>query len=175
MPDKKILAGGVMLAGVAFWFYVKPHFLDAKPAPVATEAQIAAAPRPTVFLGRTPGEGTKPPEDKGVILNLKSQAGAQANYAKVVIALEFEDPKHKYVGLSGAALDAKNLAFAEELKPEMHKVMDVITDAFGGRTVEQVGSPEGRDKLKADLITVINKELHGEKVTAIYFSTFITQ
>lgn len=174
IKDPKILAGGAVLFGALFWFVIKPHFFaPAPPPPVYTEEQIAAAPRPTVLLGKAVGEA-KPTAPDGLILNLKAPASSP-NYVKAIIALEFEDPDHKYIGAAGAGLAAKNAAFTEELQPEMHKVLDAVTTVFGSKTVDEVASTEGRDKLKAELIEAINKELHTEKVEAIYFETFITQ
>ena len=40
--DKKVLAGGAVLIAAAFWFYIKPNYMDAKPAPVITQEQIEA-------------------------------------------------------------------------------------------------------------------------------------
>jgi len=42
MKDKKVLAGGAVLLVALFWFYVKPHYLAAKPPVVFTAAQIAS-------------------------------------------------------------------------------------------------------------------------------------
>ena len=50
--DKKILAGGAVLFAAAFWFYIKPNYMDPRPAAVYTAEQIAEAPRPTVILDR---------------------------------------------------------------------------------------------------------------------------
>lgn len=172
MPDKKILAGGAVLLGAAFWFYIKPNYLESPPPPVYTEEQIADSPRPTIFLGKAAGE--KAAEDPGIVYNLKAQSSSP-NYVKVVMALEFEDPLHKYVGAAGAGVDAKNVAFAEELKPEMHKVLDAITSTFGAKSIDEVSTTAGREELKAEIIKAVNAELHHEKVITIYFSTFITQ
>ncbi|MCC6388613.1 MAG: flagellar basal body-associated FliL family protein [Dehalococcoidia bacterium] len=175
MPDKKIMAGGAVLAGAAFWFYVKPNYLDAKPPPVYTEEQIAEAPRPTVYLGKAIGEEAKKgTAETGLVLNLKAPATAPA-YAKVVIALEFEDPKHTYINLKGAAVDAANVVYTEELAPEMHKILDVVTTLFGSKTIDQVSTTEGREKLKDELRDAVNEELHHEKVEKVYFVTFVTQ
>lgn len=161
MKDKKVLAGGAVLVIALFWFYIKPNYFDAKPAPVYTAEQLAQAPRPTVQL-----------EER--VLNLKL-VGATPNYVKTVIALEFADPKHKWVGAKGAALTAKNEAFTKELEPEMHRIWDVITNVVGAKTVEEVATPEGREALKAELVEAINKELTDEKVETVFFVTFITQ
>ena len=93
-----------------------------------------------------------------------------------MIALEFADPKHTYVGIKApAALDAKNAAFADELSPEMHKVLDATTGVVGSKTVDDVTRAGGRDQLATDLMTAINAQLKDQKVEKVYFETFITQ
>ncbi len=175
MPDKKILAGGAVLLAAAFWFYIKPNYLSSTPPPVFTEEQIAAAPRPTIFLGKAAGEGHKAAgEDPGLVFNLKAPS-SQPSYVKVVMALEFEDTHKKYVGVAQAAVEAKDVLFAHELKPEMHKILDAITSTFSSKTIDDVATPEGRDKLKADIVKAVNTGLHEEKVSRVYFSVFITQ
>lgn len=161
MKDPKILIAGAVLLGALFWFYIKPNYVDSKPARVYTDEQLAMAPRPTLTL-----------EER--VLNLKAPSSSP-NYVKAVIALEFEDPKHKWVGLKGEALAAKNEHFAEELRPELHRVWDIITSVVGGKTVDDVSTTEGKEKLKEQLLQSINAELHNEKVENVYFVTFITQ
>ena len=162
MPDKKILAGGAVLAGAAFWFYVKPTYLDA-PAepPVYTEEELSAAPRPTVTL-----------EER--VLNLKAPA-TSPHYVKVQIALEFADPEHKWLGLAGEALVHKNEEFTIEMEGELHRVWDVIATVVGDKAPEDVSDSEGRDLLKEELRDAINHELHEQQVEGVYFVTFITQ
>ena len=163
LKNKKVLIGGgvALLLAAAFWFYIKPNYISPKPATVYSEEQIAQAPRPTVQL-----------EER--VLNLKAPPTAP-NYVKAMIALEFADPGHKWIGLSGASLEAKNEAYAEEMKPEMHRIWDTITSVVGAKSVDQVSSQEGREKLKAELVTALNHDLHKEKVESVFFVTFITQ
>lgn len=162
MKDKKVLAGGAVLLVAAFWFYIKPNYMDPKPPAVYTEEQLAQAPKPTVQL-----------EER--VLNLKAPAAAP-NYVKAVLALEFADPMHSYLGAKGEGVVAKNTAYAAELTPDMPRVWDVITTVIGSKSVDQVSTPEGREQLKAELIDGINKQLDAEhKVQNIYFVTFITQ
>jgi flagellar FliL protein len=162
LKDKKILAGGgAVVLALGGWFFVKPSYFDAKPAPVYTEAQIAEAPRPTVTLAER-------------VLNLKAPASSP-NYVKAVIALEFADPEHRWVGLKGKRLEEKNEHFSEELKPELVRVWDVITRVVGSHSIDELSTPDGREKLKAELAESINDEMHGEKVEKVYFVTFVTQ
>lgn len=174
MKDKKVLAGGAILILAAFWFYIKPNYMDAKPPVVFTQEQIASAARPTLFLGKNPDPHAEA-GNEGLVFNLKS-ASNTPNYARVIIAFEFSDPDRAYVGLSGPdAIVAKNVEFAHHLSPEMHKVLDVVTLIFASHTVEEVTTTEGKEKLKEELIEKLNHELHGEVVEAVYFESFITQ
>lgn len=161
MKDKKVLIGVALLLAAAFWFYIKPNFMDAKPAPVYTDEQIAAAPKPTVQL-----------EER--VLNLRAPATAP-NYVKAAIALEFADPHHKWINLKGHALVLKNEVFTEEMEPDLPRIWDIITSIVGSRSVEQVATTEGREALKQELMAAINKEIHHEQVQNVYFVTFITQ
>jgi len=159
--DVKILAVvGVVLAA-AFWFYIKPNYLEAQTPPVYTEEELAAAPRPTLVL-----------EER--VLNLRSDPTAP-HYVKVAIALEFEDPELKWMGLSGEALAKKNEEFSLELEPELHRIWDVITSVIGEKSIEEVSTEEGREALKEELKAELNAVLHDHKVEHVYFATFLTQ
>jgi flagellar basal body-associated protein FliL len=162
MPDIKLMAGGAVLAGAAFWFFIKPNYLDA-PAepPVYTEEELSAAPRPTVTL-----------EER--VLNLKSSAQSP-HYVKVQIAFEFADPERKWVGLSGEALVAKNEAFTKEMEGELYRVWDVVTTVIGSKTVDQASDPDGRALLKDELRDAVNAQIHEGEVETVYFVTFVTQ
>ncbi len=159
--NKKILIGGAVFFAAAFWFYIKPNYMDAKVPPVYTEAMIASAPRPTLVL-----------EER--VLNLKAPASSP-NYVKASIALEFEDPKHKYINLKGHAIALADEKFTEEMHSEMPKIWDIITLVVGSKPVDEIATTAGREALKEDLIEALNEELHHEKVEKIFFVTFITQ
>lgn len=176
--DKKILAGGAVLIAAAFWFYIKPNYMDAAPPPPPPSAEeIANSPRPTVVLGGAPASGGGHGSEAvapGLILNLKPQNGI-STYVKTVIALEFEQPNPAWVGLSESALAARNADFAHHLQPEMHKILDSVATVFVSKSVDEVSSIQGREQLKAELIEAINHHMHDLHVETIYFETFITQ
>lgn len=173
--DKKVLAGGAVLIAAAFWFYIKPNYMDAKPAPVITQEQRDSAPNPTVILGREVTLDHKPSNaPEGLVLNLKAPASAP-NYVKAIIALEFEKPEEPWIGVEGDALTAKNVEFTHHLQHEMPKILDAVATVFGSHTADEVSSVEGKEKLKEELIEAINEHLHEEKVETIYFEVFITQ
>jgi hypothetical protein len=150
MLDKKLLAGGAVLSLAGFWFGIKPQFLDSAPPRLYTEEEIAAAPRPTLTI-------------KEMVVNLHPSAAAPLAYAKVDIAIEFADPNRLYLGASPDAVLSKNEKLAHELEPDMHK------------SLEEVSTPEGRESLKAELLTAINDEVHDRRAENVFFVTFITQ
>jgi hypothetical protein len=173
--DPKILAGGGVLLVAAFWFYIKPNYMDSKPPPVYTEEQIAESPHPTVILGREVTVGhEKGNAPDGLVLNLKAPASAP-NYVKTIIALEFERPEKPWIGVAGDALTAKNIEFTHHLEHEMPKILDAVATVFGSHTAEEVSNVDGKEALKQELIEAINHHLHEEKVESIYFEVFITQ
>ena len=99
MKDKRVLAGVAVLLLAAFWFYIKPNYLDAKPPPPPpTEEQIAAAARPTVFLGKSnaaAGHGAAPAPVEALVLNLKAPAYALLSMGMmmlppVIVSLPFK-------------------------------------------------------------------------------------
>lgn len=161
MPDKRILAGGAVLAAAGFWFYVKPNYIDSSAATVYTEEQISEAPRPTVSLDER-------------VLNLRSAAIAP-NYVKVRIALEFADPAHEWIGLEGEGLVSANEEFTSHMDGEIHRIWDVVTEVVGERTLEDVSTSAGREELKVALRNAINHEIHGQQVENVFFVTFVTQ
>jgi flagellar basal body-associated protein FliL len=174
LKDKKVLAGAAVLLVAVFWFYIKPNYMDAKAAVPPTAEEIAASYKPTIVLGQ-PEDPKAAAAWTGLKMNLSASAESP-HYALAVIALEFDDPKHTYVGITApAALAAKNAAFADELSPEMHKILDATTGVVGSKTVEEVTKPGGRDQLADDLVAAINATLKDQKVDRVYFETFITQ
>lgn len=175
LKDKKVLAGGAVLFIAAFWFYIKPNYMDAKVPPVVTQEQIDSSPRPTVILGREVAVGHKTGNaPEGLVLNLKAPATAP-NYVKTIIALEFAVPEKPWIGVTGDALTAKNVEFTHHLEHEMPKILDAVATVFGSHTADEVSTVEGKEALKHELIEAINHHLHEEKVESIFFEVFITQ
>jgi flagellar protein FliL len=159
--NKKLLAGGGVFLLAAFWFYIKPNYMDAKPAPAYTEAQIAAAPRPTLKL-------------KEQVFNLKAPA-TSPTYVKMQIAIEFEDHAHTFIKLKGEKLVKANEHFEVEMEAEVPALLDIVTSILGSKSIEEVATVDGREELKAELLAEFNKELKPEKVERVLFITFITQ
>lgn len=74
---------------------------------------------------------------------------------------------------------AKEEALLHEFDTEIGSARALIEDAVlsvvSRRTVAEVGTPEGKEALKADIKKAVEKIVHEPKVTRILFTSFITQ
>ncbi len=72
------------------------------------------------------------------------------------------------------------LGIALQLTTEVHEeissahALDLAIALFSGRTVEEVSSPEGRDRLKDELRHQLDEAYHGE-VMDVYLTDYVTQ
>ena len=64
---------------------------------------------------------------------------------------------------------------AEDFKTKVPLVRDVVVMAMSAKTLSQVESTSGKEELKKELLTSINKGLGDNTVGAIYFEGFATQ
>ncbi|MBO1751270.1 flagellar basal body-associated FliL family protein [Actinotalea sp. BY-33] len=59
-------------------------------------------------------------------------------------------------------------------KPSPAPALDLAIDLFSGRPMSEVASAEGREALKAELLTHLEEAYHGE-VIDLYFTDYVTQ
>lgn len=80
----------------------------------------------------------------------------------------------------GMALQLAEGVLAEEFdKGKSAKANDILISEIGGRDMTELGSPEGRAKLKEDLKEKVMEAFHeeetGEEVIDLYFTEFVMQ
>lgn len=95
------------------------------------------------------------PLDKFTV-NLLSQNGSRYLVAK--IDLEQENPE-----------------MTPELDTKVSLIRDIIISILSSKTVEEISTPKGKEKLKEEIIDQINKYLEDGEVKRIYFTNFIIQ
>lgn len=161
MRDPKILAGIAILLAAAAWFYVKPNYIDAKPAPTYTDEQLDNAPRPVLLLGER-------------ILNLPATREGRERYVKLELALEFNDPAHVLVGKTAEQMAAENEELRQELDRYMPDILDTLhrvlgSPEYGGITAASAGP------FKEQFLAEVNRIVEGRDATAVYLPTFVTQ
>jgi flagellar protein FliL len=63
----------------------------------------------------------------------------------------------------------------DKQSPSMGKLRDTILTVLGTRTVDELLTPEGKEKLKADMLQAINDRVPEIKCQEIYFTEFLVQ
>ena len=139
------------------------------------------AERRTTLIGEyaTAPEDTGSPEVQVAILserivNLTDKAASK--YLKVTLTLEFIDSKLKDPPKGGPAVLVQQTDFAAEMSPYSAIIDDALVSTLSSRASGDLIKLDGKDLLKADLITNVNHALHDEeKVVNVYFTSFIIQ
>lgn len=90
------------------------------------------------------------------IVNLSDQGGKR--YLRITMGLELGDSK-----------------FAEELTKRLPQIRDSILMTLPSRKVEELQTTEGKNLLRADIISKLNELLGKEIVKKIYFTEFVIQ
>lgn len=90
------------------------------------------------------------------IVNLSDQGGKR--YLRITMGLELGDSK-----------------FAEELTKRLPQIRDSILMTLPSRKVEELQTTEGKNSLRADIISKLNELLGKEIVKKIYFTEFVIQ
>ncbi|HLI25958.1 MAG TPA: flagellar basal body-associated FliL family protein [Chloroflexota bacterium] len=158
-------AGGVLGAATATGVLpVGPG----KPTATAAEGKAPAdhgAERPTTgFLLPT----------RERIVNL-ADAGAM-RYLKTTIVLELVDPAGKLtVPKSGEEYKKKQEELTKELKGPLTLMDDQITNILSSKTVAELMSPEGKQRLRDELRERLQRVLPEYRIVGVYFTDFIIQ
>ncbi len=67
----------------------------------------------------------------------------------------------------------------EELTPELDKktpmIRDIIISILSSKTVEEITTPKGKEKLKEEIVNEINKRLEDGQIRHVYFTEFVIQ
>lgn len=159
----RVAVPALLALGAGLWFYVKPNYLDGTPAVPPTAAEIAAAPRPTYVVGA----------HEPFVVNLAPQGGP--HYARVQMAVEFEDVEQAYVGLNSEGVELLNEELHEEMDQRLFLIMDGVINVFGSRSADAILSVEKRDALKAELAAAISANLKERPVTGVTFVSLVVQ
>jgi flagellar basal body-associated protein FliL len=107
------------------------------------------------------------------IVNLADKSASK--YLKVSLTLEFIDSKVKDPP-KGAAVIAQQTEFAAEMSPYSAVIDDALVTTLSSRASVDLLKPDGKELLKSDLISTVNRALHDEeKVVNVYFTSFIIQ
>lgn len=139
-PEKKkkskkllliLLVGVLVLAGAAYWIFLRPA--SGAPKPHATPTPVA-----------------------GQVLTVEP------------ISINLADGHYLRLGMG------LQLTKATKEAPNPSRALDLAITQFSGHTVAEVSDPATRDKMKAELLTSLEKAYEGE-VMDVYLTNFVTQ
>ena len=96
-------------------------------------------------------------------------------YLKVGMSIEFTTHADEFRKASPEERAQKLAEFEKSIAPNAPVIDDAIISLLSGRTSAEVGTPDGKARLKNDIKETLNRLLGGEKVANIYFTQFVTQ
>lgn len=111
----------------------------------------------------------------------KQDAAADSTDVKSVLHLESfvvnlqgtQDNGYLRLGVDlGLGVEMKE---GDKQSPSMGKLRDTILTVLGTRTVDELLTPQGKEKLKADMLQAINDRVPEIKCQEIYFTEFLVQ
>lgn len=120
--------------------------VPAQGAAVETKAEHKSGLEPVGFLF----------EQESFIVNLADPGGKR--YLRVGISLEVPDSKK-----------------GDDLKNRLPQLRDAIILALSAKRLDEIHTPEGKAKLKEELITSMNALMKEEMVKNLYFKEFVVQ
>ncbi len=107
------------------------------------------------------------------VVNLADQGARR--YLKVGMSIEFSTHAEEFRKASPEERAQKLAEFEKSIAPNAPVIDDAIISLLSGRTSAEVGTPEGKVRLKNDIKETLNRLLGGDQVTNIYFTQFVTQ
>jgi flagellar FliL protein len=106
-----------------------------------------------------------------IIVNINSETGTD-HYLKVNIALELRNnPGEK----SGGHGDDKMSPAAEEVTKRIPQIRDTVISILRSKTKEKIDQKEGKDLIRSEIISSINKYLISGQIKNVYFQDFVIQ
>lgn len=151
---KKMIGVGVAVlflagAGYATWNFLRAGKVDSS-APPQEGIKEEAAKTGSGEMGETY-------EMESFIVNLTGREGKR--YLKATLELEFQ--ANEYI--------------KEQLDKRSPQLRDAIIMLLSGKTFEDISAPDGKLRLKNELIIRINQSLPPPGVSALYFTEFVIQ
>ncbi|MBI3762808.1 MAG: flagellar basal body-associated FliL family protein [Chloroflexi bacterium] len=162
-----------------------PSTAEAVAVPGAEQAGPGAASssptgQPEMVVMTQPGQGIMV-ETGTKIVNLADPGGRR--YLKATIVLEVAPPPGVLAataeagqrGGEAAGPNAALTAFNDEINQRMPMINDILTTLLSSKTFESIYTVEGKEALRKEILTELDKRLPDLHVIAVYFTEFVVQ
>lgn len=141
--------------GVAFYFIKFKKEKELPPPINATKNATVQAPKP-------------PPE-----LEELAKPGIFINVGSFVVNLADTDVQ-RFVKVS-VVIEVVNEQVQNEVENYMPAIRDAIVDLLSSKYYKDIRTPEGRERLKIELLKRLNSLIPGGGIKAVYFTSFVVQ
>jgi Flagellar basal body-associated protein FliL len=166
-----VLGGGAVAAGL-FFFVFKPG--DSGPVVEPTAVAVPGKLGPHITLAAR-------------VFNLRSEPGKPPVYLKLETLIEFETTEASWARVlrgcvekaGGSPCKAEEAAllheFDEEIGTGRRLIEDAVTTIVSAKTLSEVSSPEGKEKLRAEIMHAVEELIPHPHVVRVLFTDFVTQ
>lgn len=167
-----VLAGAGVAAGGFMYFY-----------PGSGEAVATPEPTPVNVAGKLGPHITFPSR----VLNLRSEPGKSPVYLKLETLIEFETTSKDWAhvlhgcvaegGASPCKAEEETLLheFEEEIGSGRKLIDDAITTIVSAKTLAEVSTPDGKERLRAEILQAVHELIPEPHVKRVLFTDFVTQ
>ena len=81
---------------------------------------------------------------------------------------------HRYLVVK-MNLEESHEGLTEELDQKLPLVRDIVISVLSSKTVDEISTSKGKEKLKQEILNQLNKYLESGEVRYIYFTEFMIQ
>jgi flagellar FliL protein len=131
---------------------------------------------------KKPEPAKKPEAEHGTMVPLRERIVNLSDpgilrYLKTTIVIEVTDPNAGKGGGGGehGAAPKKGEEMPVDLRPKSAMIEDSVTSLLSAKTAGELMTVQGKNALKQELKTVLNKGLKEDRVLAVYFTDFVIQ
>ena len=151
-----------------------PLGLAAAGAFVFMQMSAASGPPPKV---PDPGTGQLGPilalDDR--VINLNATTAGSYKYAKVGVSIEVRPSTSSFYDLHGEARTTSETTELEKFLDEKPRLLDSLGQVVSSHDSATLITPDGRAKLKTELLDSFRKILGPDEVIDVYFTNFVMQ
>jgi flagellar FliL protein len=112
------------------------------------------------------------PLDQKVVNLVK---GGEFRYAKVGLTIEVRPAAASFYDLKGEPRVVAEKELVKEFEGAIPLLLDALGRVVGSKTSDDLGTPEGREALRTELLTEIKHILGEKEVLDIYFTDLVMQ
>jgi flagellar basal body-associated protein FliL len=109
------------------------------------------------------------------VINLTPSNSGGYKYAKIGVSVELRPKAASFYDLHGEARTKQEKTELEERLTDMPLLLDALGSTVSAHDSASLTTPDGRAKLKTELLEAFRKILGEEEVLDIYFTDFVMQ